>query len=264
MSLVVAFIPARFQSTRFPGKVLAPLGERTMLETVWRNVRRAERIDRVCIATEDDRVLTEAQRFGAEALLTSDRHPSGSDRIGEALEQLGAAGVHADIVVNVQADEPFVTSTSLDRLVAAFAEEPAPDIATLSEPIDDVDTLFDPNAVKVVTAGTSGRALYFSRAPIPYVRGDAPKLAADFRRQLDATGTQRHRKHQGIYAFARAAFERFVGAPPSDLERAEGLEQLRALELGLHLQVLPSDFRSVGVDTEEDLQRARNLLLEAH
>ena len=262
MSLVVAFIPARFQSTRFPGKVLAPLVDGSMLEVVWRRVRQASRIDRVCIVTEDHRVLDAAQGFGAEAMTTSDRHPSGTDRIGEGLELLAGEGLVPDVILNVQADEPFVTPTCLNRLVDAFDADPELDIATLSEPIEDAETLFDPNVVKVV-ATPEGRALYFSRSPIPYVRGNATVLAADFRDQRTADHAELHRKHQGIYAFARTAFERFVAAAPSRLERAEGLEQLRALEMGMTLHVLPSDFRSVGVDTERDLERARTLMLEA-
>lgn len=278
MSLVIAVIPARFASSRFPGKVLAPVGDGTMLEAVWRRAREARSIDRLLIATDDSRVRDAAETFGAEARMTSPSHATGTDRVAEVVAALDAEGARAGVVLNVQGDEPLLTGASLDRLVEALAAdapgadgagEPA-DVATLVEPLDADgvrfgDALFDPNVVKVVR-DAAGRALYFSRSPIPYHRGGASRLAADFRPQLAASGGGRagYWKHQGIYAFRRAAFDRFCALPPGVLETHEGLEQLRALEAGLTIRAIESDFRSIGVDTPEDLERVRKTLLEAH
>jgi 3-deoxy-manno-octulosonate cytidylyltransferase (CMP-KDO synthetase) len=254
-------IPARFASIRFPGKPLAPLGGRTLLERVWRRASGARRIVRVVVATEDERIAEACRGFGAEAILTSPDHASGTDRVAEV-----ALGLERSftVIVNVQGDEPFVTGTSLDLLVAAFEEERPPEMATLAEPLSGPEELFDPNVVKVVTA-LDGRALYFSRAPIPYHRGGETRLAADFRAALAARpgGLAGYRKHQGIYAYRRETLLALTRLRPSPLERDEGLEQLRALQAGLTIRVLDSDFHSVAVDTPEDLARAESLLAEA-
>jgi 3-deoxy-manno-octulosonate cytidylyltransferase (CMP-KDO synthetase) len=167
-----------------------------------------------------------------------------------------------DVVINVQGDEPFVTPTSLDRLVEAFESDP-PDMATLAEPIENADELFDPNVVKVVTA-FDGSALYFSRAPIPYFRAPGASLDADFRGALSDRPEKLdgYLKHQGIYAYRLSALLAITRLHPSPLERIEGLEQLRALQAGLTLRVLRSDFRSLSVDTPEDLRRAEIRLAE--
>jgi 3-deoxy-manno-octulosonate cytidylyltransferase (CMP-KDO synthetase) len=166
-------------------------------------------------------------------------------------------GADYDVVVNIQGDEPLVTPTALDRLVAAFDGRPDLSMATLAEPLNDVEDLFDPGAVKVVAAG-DGRALYFSRSPIPYHRGGAVRLAADFRGALASRprGLGGYKKHQGIYAYRRETLLRLTQMVPSPLELDEGLEQLRALEAGIGILVLESDFRSIAVDTPEDLARA--------
>ena len=245
---VLGVIPARYASTRFPGKPLAPLGTRTMLEHVWRGARASARVDRLVVATEDDRIVDACARFGAEAMLTDPAHPSGSDRVAEVARRTGPW----DVVLNVQGDEPFVTGTCLDRLVEALEADPALAMATLWEPFDDPGQLPDPNAVKVVCAD-DGRALYFSRSPIPFDRTGAAPLSL-------------FRKHQGLYAYRATALFGITKLPPSPLERAESLEQLRALQAGYAIAVLPSDFRSIAVDTPEDLARAEarwNTLEEA-
>jgi 3-deoxy-manno-octulosonate cytidylyltransferase (CMP-KDO synthetase) len=220
------------------------------------------RIERLVVATDDERILEASRTFGAEAILTSASHASGTDRVAEAV--LGLERSFA-VIVNVQGDEPFVTGTSLDLLVDAFEGERPPEMATLAEPLGSADELFDPNVVKVVTA-MDGRALYFSRAPIPYHRGRGARLAADFRGPLAARpgGLVGYRKHQGIYAYRRETLLALTRLRPSPLERDEGLEQLRALEAGVAIRVLDSDFRSVAVDTPEDLVRAESLLAGAH
>lgn len=245
---VLGVIPARYASTRFPGKPLAPLGRRTMLEHVWRGARASARLTRLVVATEDARIVEACERFGAESMLTDATHPSGSDRVAEVARRTGPW----DVVLNVQGDEPFVTGSALDRLVEALEADPSLSVATLWEPFDDPSQIADPNAVKVVCAD-DGRALYFSRSAIPF---DRPGNA----------GVGLWRKHQGIYAYREAALFEITSLPPSPLERAESLEQLRALQAGHAIAVLPSDFRSIAVDTPEDLARAearRNILEEA-
>lgn len=257
MSRVLAVIPARYASTRFPGKPLAPLDGRTMLEVVWQRARTARRLSRLIIATEDDRIVEAATQWGAEVLLTSDRHLSGSDRVAEVTQRVGE---EFPIVVNIQGDEPLVTGASLDRLVAALENSPAP-MATLAEPLEHAAELFDPQIVKVVTRH-DGVALYFSRAPIPYHRAGAGPLLADFRPALACRTGQLagYLKHQGIYAYRRATLLELCRLPPSALELDEGLEQLRALQAGWDIVVTLSDYRSLAVDTPEDLDRVRRAM----
>lgn len=246
-------IPARFASTRFPGKPLAPLGNGTLLSAVWSRVTRARRLSRVIVATEDERVAAHCRAIGAESMLTSPDHPSGTDRVKEVLDRAGGG---FDVVVNVQGDEPFVTPTALDRLVGAFDERPETRMATLAEPLDRVEDLFDPGAVKVVV-DDAGNALYFSRSAIPFHRGDGP-LAFDFREALRSRpgGLAGYLKHQGLYAFRPETLESLTAMAPSALEKDEGLEQLRALQAGVRILVLESDYRSIAVDTLDDLERA--------
>lgn len=251
MSRVLGVIPARFASTRFPGKPLAPLAAGTLLERVWRRAASATRPLRWIVATDDERIADAARSFGAETMLTSADHRSGTDRVAEVVARSGDG---YDVVLNVQGDEPLVTGTSLDRLAAAMSGRTS-GIATLAEPIDSTVALFDPNVVKVVTA-RDGRALYFSRSPVPYWRGDGGMPGADFSSLLDAAALARYRKHQGIYAYARTTLLELGRSGPSPLESAEGLEQLRALEAGHAIYVIDSDFRSIGVDTPADLARA--------
>jgi 3-deoxy-manno-octulosonate cytidylyltransferase (CMP-KDO synthetase) len=259
MDRVLGVIPARYGSTRFPGKPLASLGGRSLVEEVWWRCKQARRIDRLVIATEDARIAQAAAGFGAEALMTDPSHPSGTDRVAEVAQRLGAEHT---VVVNVQGDEPLVTPRSLDRLVDALREGAAP-MATLAEPVDSVDELFDPNAVKVVTTA-DGRALYFSRLPVPYHRGDGDRLALDFRAALARRpgGLAGYRKHQGIYAYTREALLSLTRIEPSPLERDEGLEQLRALQAGWTILIVDSDFRSQAVDTPADLERVARILAE--
>ncbi len=225
-----------------------------MIEHVWRGTRSSERVERLVVATEDARVVDACRGFGAEAILTSPDHPSGTDRVAEVVEQLGEP---YDVVVNIQGDEPFVSGTSLDRLVEAFEGGRAIEMATLAEPLLEGRDLFDPHVVKVVTA-RDGRALYFSRSAIPFHRGAGDMPRADFREALTSRqgGLRGYWKHQGIYAYTPAALFALRGMPPSPLERDEGLEQLRALQAGFTILVLESDWRSLAVDTPDDLLRA--------
>ena len=254
MLRALGVIPARYASTRFPGKPLAPLGNGSLLSAVWSAARASSRLSRVIVATEDERIVEACRAYGAEAMLTSPEHASGTDRAAETVRR---AGEDFDVVVNIQGDEPFVTPTSLERLVEAFEGRPDLEMATLAEPLDAEEDLFDPCAVKVVAA-SDGTALYFSRAPIPYHRGSASRLRADFREQLRMRrgGLAGYLKHQGIYAYRPSTLFSITKTAPSSLETDEGLEQLRALQAGIGILVLASDFRSIAVDTPADLARA--------
>jgi len=262
MPRVLGVIPARYASTRFPGKPLAPLGDSTLIEVVWRAASASRRLDRLIVATEDRRIAEHVEGFGGEAMLTAPDHPSGTDRAAEVARALDES---FSIVVNVQADEPLLRATSVDRLLEAFDRQPVPDMATLAEPITSVEELFDPHMVKMVV-DSRGRALYFSRSPIPYRRGAGPALPADFRENVEPldgalTGFL---KHPGVYAYTRSTLLELARLGPSALERSEGLEQLRALEAGFVIQVLDSDFCSLPIDTPADLERVARFMTEAN
>jgi 3-deoxy-manno-octulosonate cytidylyltransferase (CMP-KDO synthetase) len=260
MPRTLGVIPARYASTRFPGKPLASLGDKTLIEEVWRRCAGASRLDRLVVATDDERIAGAARGFGADVCMTSADHPSGTDRVAEVVRTIEGG---FDVVVNIQGDEPLITATSLDRLVELFDDEPRTEMATLCEPIESPDELYDPNVVKVVVAA-KGRALYFSRSPVPYHRGAAAVLDADFRETLGERtgGLDGFFKHQGIYAYRRDVLMALTHSMPSRLEVDEGLEQLRALEAGYVISVVESDFRSRGVDTPADLERVVELLGE--
>jgi 3-deoxy-manno-octulosonate cytidylyltransferase (CMP-KDO synthetase) len=254
MSRVLGVIPARYGSTRLPGKPLASVGPSTLIAEVWRRASSARRIDRLVVATDDERIARALDGTRAEVLMTSSAHPSGTDRVAEVSERLGP---EYDVVVNVQGDEALVTGTSLDLLAEAMTADATLDMATLAEPMGTIEELLDPNVVKVVLDG-QGCALYFSRSPIPYHR-DPATPAADLvqalaRRPAALAG---YLKHQGVYAYRREVLLALTRAEPSPLERDECLEQLRALQAGRRIRVLASDFRSLAVDTPADLARLR-------
>ncbi len=232
-----------------------------MLEEVWRRSSESLRIDALVVATDDERIVEAARGFGAEAAMTSATHASGTDRAAEVLRSRSEA---YDVILVIQCDEPLLTGTCLDRLITCFDAD-APDMATLSEPLDHAEDLFNPNVVKVVT-DDRGRALYFSRSPLPFYRGEETRLKADFRPALAdrAGGLAGYLKHQGLYAYARRALLELTQRKPSSLERDEGLEQLRALQAGYTIRVIDSDFLSFSVDTPEDLKRVATMLTEAN
>ncbi len=237
---VLAVIPARWGSTRFPGKPLALLAGTPMVVHAARRAASAATVDRVLVATDDERIAGAVRGAGFEAVLTGEC-ASGTDRVAAAL-----AGVEDwELAVNVQGDEPLLSGRNIDVLVAGMRSTPEIGIGTLCRPLP-ADRHDDPNAVKVVRSA-SNRALYFSRSPIPHPRD--PQTAARVARL-----------HLGIYAYRPAVLARFVGLPPSSLERAEGLEQLRALENGIEILVLDAPDDSWGVDTPDDLRRAEAAL----
>lgn len=234
---VVCIIPARYASTRLPGKPLLDIAGKPMIQHVVERVRQAHRPSRVIVATDDARIFAAVQTFGGEARMTSAGHLTGTDRLAE----VAAALPEADLILNVQGDEPLIPPQAIDALAAAFDEEPDLQMATLMTPMAEAE-YDNPAAVKVVVS-LDGHALYFSRSLIPFPRNRGSEWCCY--------------KHIGVYAYRRDFLLRFAALPPSPLETAESLEQLRALEYGYRIRVISTPFRSIGVDTQEDLEQVR-------
>jgi 3-deoxy-manno-octulosonate cytidylyltransferase (CMP-KDO synthetase) len=237
---VLAIIPARYHSTRLPAKALADIAGRPMIEHVYRRAARATRIDAIVIATDDQRIATAAESFGAVAVLTAPTHPSGTDRLAEI-----ASSVPCDLIVNVQGDEPLIDPAVIDAVVEPMLHDPSLEMATAARRLRHPDELHDSGMVKVV-CDVRGSALYFSRAPIPYGR--------------DASADAEARVHIGLYAYRRATLLRLAALTPGTLERLEALEQLRALENGIRIHVVETAFASAEVNTPADLERVRQLV----
>ena len=237
----IGVIPARWASSRFPGKPLHLIAGKPLVQHVWERCRDCDKLDRVVIATDDERILQAAKDFGAEVVMTSADHPTGTDRIAEA----AAALPDAQYIINIQGDEPLIDPQLIDQLAVALHTDGEISMATAANAIDDEDLINDPNVVKCVLA-LNGDALYFSRSPLPYRRSESPAL------QLY--------RHKGIYAYRRDFLEKFVTWEPSPLELAESLEQLRALENNARIKVLITDDESPGVDTLEQAQAIEKLL----
>jgi len=248
---IVAIIPARFGSTRLPGKPLSQINGKPMVQHVWERARIAQAVERVLVATDDERVAQVVRAFGGEVVMTSRTHATGTDRLAEAV-----AGTDADIVVNVQGDEPMLDPSFIDGAVAPLREEDDLPMSTVSLPLTDLEEMLSSAVVKVVT-DARGHALYFSRSPIPFVR-DAVDLRAA---AAQAVSRRLARKHLGLYAYRREALLRFASLPPAPLEQAESLEQLRALHHGMKIRVVPMEGQSgVAVDTPQDLERVRAMM----
>jgi 3-deoxy-manno-octulosonate cytidylyltransferase (CMP-KDO synthetase) len=235
----VVVIPARYGSTRLPGKALADIAGKPLIQWVYERAREAKLADDILIATDDERIADACQAFGAPAVMTSRECKSGTDRVYEAVR-----GVEADIVVNLQGDEPQIRGDMIDTLIEAVDREGL-EMATLCAYITEPHDYKSPHVAKVVL-DRNGFALYFSRAPLPF-----------FQKSLSIPTY----RHIGIYAFSREFLEIFVRLPVGPLEQAESLEQLRALEAGYRIKVLLSDYEGIGVDTEADLARVREILL---
>lgn len=244
---VAAIIPARYHSTRLPAKPLQRLGCKCIIEWVYNAVSAV--VTDVVVATDDIRIVEVVERFGGRAIMTSSEHRSGTDRCAEALAKMGGS---YDVVVNVQGDEPFIRREHIEALLACF-QNPATEIATLAKPMteaEDAEAIHNPNNVKVVT-DRSKRALYFSRAAIP------------FQRDVESEEWTKHHtylKHIGIYAFRPKVLQAVTALDTTALERSEKLEQLRWLENGYHISVATTEFATVGIDTPEDLVRAEELI----
>lgn len=234
MSGAVAVIPARYASVRFPGKALVEVAGKPLIRHVWERACRLAAVERVLVATDDERIARAVTAFGGTVVLTRPDHPSGTDRVAEAMR-----GLPADLVVNLQGDEPTFDVKAVDELVRLMAEDPEIQMGTLAHPIADDAEQADTNATKVVV-DQAGYALYFSRAPIPFRRRAG--LAAPLR-------------HIGIYVFRREFLGRFAALRPTPLEQCEALEQLRALEHGVRIRVLLTPHASLGVDVPGDVAR---------
>ncbi len=242
-------IPSRMASQRLPGKPLAQIGSKTLIELVYRRAA-ASSAEAVVIATDSSEIRDAAEAFGATVVMTSDTHTSGSDRIEEAAELLGWSD--EVLIVNLQGDEPLMPPKCLDQVARLLEEDPAADVASLYWPLEDQAHASDPNLVKVVTA-RDGSALYFSRSEIPYARDPAAVHAASH-------GRYAWKRHIGLYAYRAAALRTFAAMAPSPLEVAERLEQLRFLETGHRIAMAEAcEFIPAGVDTPEDLERTRKL-----
>jgi 3-deoxy-manno-octulosonate cytidylyltransferase (CMP-KDO synthetase) len=235
---VAGVIPARFDSTRLPGKVLALIGDRTVLHHVHDRAAQSKQLDRLLVATDDDRILREVLAFGGVAVMTAREHSSGTERVAEAVASLENRPA---LVINIQGDEPFLDPRTIDELAGALRSDPT-SIWTAVSGLEDGEALARPEVVKAARS-EDGRVLYFSRAPIPYVRHRTRRPA--------------HWRHVGIYGYAAGVLERLVRLPESALERTEGLEQLRWLEAGIPVRSVTVESRGFGIDTEEDLKRAR-------
>ena len=239
-----AIIPARYASTRFPGKPLAVLGGKTVIQRVYEQVRNV--LNEVYVATDDQRIFDCVASFGGKAVMTRTDHQSGTDRIQEAVEKTATL---ADVIINVQGDEPFVQPSQIKTLMQLF-DDPSTQIGTLGKSFESIEAVENPNSPKIVT-DNRGFALYFSRSVIPYIRG---------KEQQDWFGEYPFLKHLGVYAYRREVLAEVTKLPQSSLEKAESLEQLRWLQNGYRIRVGLTDVETVGIDTPEDLQRAERFL----
>jgi len=236
----VIVIPARYGATRFPGKSLARIAGRPMIQWVWEAASRSRLTEQVVVATDDDRIADVAAKFGADVIMTKKSHRSGTDRVAEVADKISA-----QLYVNVQGDEPLLSPAAVDDLIRGMMENPRAPIGTLTHRIDSEAEWRSPEVVKVV-CNRHHEALYFSRSPLPFQRAFDKKT--------------RLLRHVGIYAFRARALTTFVSLKPSPLEVAESLEQLRALEHGMTIQVIETKYRCLGVDTPADLARVEAAL----
>jgi 3-deoxy-manno-octulosonate cytidylyltransferase (CMP-KDO synthetase) len=242
--VVLAVIPARHASSRFPGKPLAPIAGKPMIQHVVERAREAKSLTGVIVATDDAKIKSAVESFGGEAILTRADHRTGTDRVAEV-----AAHRQADIYLNVQGDEPLIDSGAIDALVSAMLEDDSIQIAGPCVAITQPNDIMDPHITKVVR-DFDGNALYFSHAPIPWVR-DSPDSI-----------TPHHWKHIGMYAFRRDALLEFPTLPPGELERIEQLEQLRWLENGYRIRIIETEYDAISVDVPADVERVEKLLRE--
>lgn len=241
---LVGILPARWGSSRFPGKPLHILAGKPLIQHVWDRCLGCSKLDEIFVATDDNRIRDVVLGFGGKVIMTSPEHPTGTDRLAEAVKSLP----HATHIINIQGDEPLIDPALIDDLAAAMMADPELPMATAANIIDDEAAIADPNVVKVVL-DASGHALYFSRSPIPYRRTTPAGLVVY--------------RHKGLYGYRRDFLERFVTWPPSVLEQTESLEQLRALENGARIRVLITTDDSIGLDTPEQALLVESLLLSS-
>jgi len=242
---VQIIIPARYASTRFPGKPLALLGDKTVIQRVYQQAKQV--VDNVCVATDDKRIYDSVNAFGGVAIMTSTDHKSGTDRIAEAYRLLNSK---ADIVINIQGDEPFIRPQQIQTLIDCFKSADT-QIATLVRQFKSDEDIFDPNIVKAIFSDATHKAIYFSRSPIPFLRG------AD---KAQWSRLQPYYAHIGMYAYRAEVLQHIVHLPQSTLEKAESLEQLRWLEAGVPITIGITDSATIGIDTPADLEAALKYL----
>lgn len=245
---ILGIIPARFASSRFPGKPLADIGGKSMIQRVYEQALKAKSLSKVVVATDDSRIFDHVIGFGGEAYMTAENHPSGTDRCFEALQKAGGSSKF-DYIINIQGDEPFIDPETIEQMAKLLDFKT--EIATAVKKISDYNTLFDPNVVKAVLTMRK-QCLYFSRQTVPYVRGHEPETwleHADFY------------KHIGLYAYRNDVLEQISHLPPSPLENTEKLEQLRWLGYGYKIYATITNYESIGVDTPEDLEKLNKSLL---
>jgi 3-deoxy-manno-octulosonate cytidylyltransferase (CMP-KDO synthetase) len=240
----IAIIPARYASTRFPGKPLAMLGGKTVIQRVYEQASAV--LEEAYVATDDERIYQAVEAFGGCAVMTRADHKSGTDRLEEAATKIGT---DADVIINIQGDEPFIQKSQIETLKGLF-ENDETQIGTLGKPFENMEAVQNPNSPKIV-CDRRGFALYFSRSVIPYVRGEEP---------VNWLNHFPYLKHLGIYAYRRQVLHEVTQLPQSSLEKAESLEQLRWLENGYRIRVGITNVETVGIDTPEDLQRAEEFL----
>lgn len=241
----VGVIPARYGSTRFPGKPLADLLGKPLVQHVWEGTHQSRRLSRVIVATDDDRIFEAVQSFGGEVVMTSREHPSGTDRVAEVVKDMDV-----DVVVNIQGDEPLIEGRVIDELVSAFEADRDLNMATLANRAQLGRDHSDPHTTKVVV-DQKGFALYFSRWPVPFSRDE-----------LSGEQGAGHLQHIGIYGFRKDFLLLFTSLEPTPLEQIEGLEQLRALEHGFRVKVIETDHQPTNVDTLGDLERVKRIIRE--
>ncbi len=241
---VVGIIPARYASTRFPGKPLVKIAGKTMIERVYTQSKKA--LEHVFVATDDERIFKEVIRFGGQVVMTRKDHPSGTDRLAEAIDIINSSQTEAfDIVVNIQGDEPFIYPEQILSVVACFKQSKT-EIATLVKPIINTEDIFNENKPKVLI-NKKKEALAFSRSPIPFFRGKP---------QNEWVNSHRYFKHIGLYAYKTEVLKKIAALKPSPIEMAESLEQMRWLENGYKIRVEETEFESIGIDTKKDLKKA--------
>ena len=244
----VAIIPARYDSSRFPGKPLAQINGKTMIQRVYEQASKADYLDDVIVATNDKRIFDHVRSFGGKVFMTDSKHASGTDRCNEVVQKLLKKGLEYDVVVNIQGDEPYIDPQQINLLTQAFIKSETK-IATLIMQIKDAELINNQNVVKVVKQ-KNGKALYFSRLPIPFVRGESA---------VENFEKTEYFKHLGIYAYKSNILAKICELPKSKLEEAESLEQLRWLENGFHIQTILTDLESIAIDTPEDLLKLTNI-----
>ncbi len=245
---IIAIIPARYASSRFPAKVLADINGKTMIERVFNQAKKAAKLSDVFIATDNQLVFDKVKEFTQNVLMTSDSHISGTDRIAEAALILEKKNIEFDFIINIQGDEPFIQPLQIDSLAEILLNNKQTQLATLVSKIKDLETLFDCNVVKAIF-DTNHKAIYFSRNPIPFVRNTEKN---------NWLSEHTFYRHIGMYAYQKDILQQITKLEPSTLELAESLEQLRWIENGFEIQIAITPFESIGIDTPEDLEKILN------